>query len=77
MKISRKNSWCSEETFNRVINAMKKNNLFLSHVSFAQNLIAGTLINNRISGRSIHLKVLTEIGKCEIKNFTSDDLSVL
>ena len=77
MKISRKNSWCSEETFQRVINAMKKNNLFTNHYSFAPSLIAGALINNRISGRSINLNILTEIGKCEIKNFTSEDLSVL
>ena len=77
MKISLKNSWCSEETFQRVIDAMKKNNLCVNFNSFSPSLIAGTLINGRISGRSINLNVLTEIGKCEIKNFTSEDLSML
>ena len=74
MKISLENSWCSEETFQRVIGAMKKNDLFVNHYSFAPPSIAGNLINNRISGRSISLNVLTEIGKCEIKTFTSEDL---
>ena len=70
-KISRKNSLCSEETFQRIINAMKKNNLFVNVKSFKPELIFQAM------GRSVELNILTEIGKCEIKKFNSEDLALL
>ena len=71
--ISRKNSWISDETFQRIINAMKKNNIFVSFNSFKAESIAQAMIN----GRSIELNIFTEIGKCEIKNFNAEDLARL
>ena len=71
-RISRKKSWCSEKTFQRIINAMKKNDLFVNVNSFRADLIAQTVIN---SGRSVELNVLTEIGKCEIKKINAEDLA--
>ena len=73
-KISRKKSWCSEKTFQRIINAMKKNNLFVNVNSFRPELIAQTIIN---SSRSVELNVLTEIGKCELKKFDAEELALL
>ena len=66
--ISRKNSWIGEETYQRIISAMKKNNLFVNFSSFKPELIAQAL------GRNIELNVLTGIGKCEIKKFNTEDL---
>ena len=71
--ISMKNSWCSEETYRRIINAMKKNNLFINYNSLNPELIAQTMSN----GRDIELNVLTEIGRCETKKFNAEDLTRL
>ena len=60
---------CSEETFQRIINAMKKNNLFVEFNNFKPELIA----QNIIGGRSVELNILTGIGKCEIKKFNIED----
>ena len=62
-EISRKNSWCSEKTFQRIINTMKKNNLFVNSTSFNPELIAQAM------GQNIELNVFNEIGKLNlIKN---------
>jgi len=60
---------CSGETFQRIINAMKKNNLFVSLNNFKTELIA----QNITGGRSIELNILTEIGKCEMKKIEVKD----
>ena len=76
-RMSKKKNWCSDETFQRIINAMKKNNLFVSGRSFQPELIAQAVINSKIAGRSIEISVPCEIGHCEIKTIQADDLASL
>ncbi|MBR1486456.1 MAG: hypothetical protein IJ597_04290, partial [Synergistaceae bacterium] len=68
-KISLKNSWCSEQTFTRIIDAMKKNNLFVDFGAFKTETIA----KNIVTSHEIELNVITEIGKCETKKVNLDD----
>ena len=76
--MSRRQGWCSEETFQRITNTMKKNDLFVNGKSFTPEAIAHAVINGRkLPGRSIDLTVISEIGKCEIKTIMADELAEL
>ena len=75
LNASYKKNWCTEETFNRIINAMKKNNLFVNTRSFKPELIANIIINGRkFAGGEFELTVISEIGRYEIKKIKSDEL---
>ena len=75
LKASYKKNWCSEEIFNRIINAMKKNNLFVNARSFKPELIARSIINGRkFAGEEFDFTIISEIGKYEIKKIKANEL---
>ena len=69
-----KMKWCSEETSDRIINAMKKNNLPVTCRTFNAKEIAQSALSNRKSGSMIDMVIAREIGKCEVKSIKSEDL---
>ena len=69
LNASYKKNFCGEETFNRIINAMKKNNLFVKGRSFKPELIAGS-----ISGNEFELTFPCEIGKYRIEKIKASEL---
>ena len=69
-----KMKWCSEETSNRNINAMKKNNLPVSCRTFNAKEISQSALSTRKQGSMIDIVIASEIGKCEIKSVKADEL---
>ena len=73
-RASAKMGWCSENTSERIINAMRKNNLPVSCRSFTAQDIAQAALANRTQGSMIDMVIASEIGKCEIKSVKADEL---
>ena len=74
-RASAKMGWCKNETSERIINALKKNELPVTCRKFKAEIIAQAVLNGRkISGGNIELVVPSEIGKCESKNIKSEEL---
>ncbi len=69
-----KMKWCSDETSDRIINAMKKNNLPVSCRSFTAQEITQAALANRTQGSMIDMVIASEIGKCEIKSVKAEEL---
>ncbi|MBQ7150850.1 MAG: 3-dehydroquinate synthase [Synergistaceae bacterium] len=72
-----KMNWCSENTFQKIMNAMKKNNLAAKKIyRFNAGAIAQTILNGRgiLGGRTLELSVPVEIGRCELKQIRDEEL---
>ena len=69
-----KMGWCSEDTSERIINAMMKNNPPVTCQSFSAKEIAQAALSNRKTGSMIDMVIATEIGKCEIQSVKADEL---
>ncbi len=75
LNVSYKKEFCSEKTFNRIINAMKKNNLFVKGRSFKSESIAQAILNGRkFTGSEFELAFISEIGKYETKKIKTSEL---
>ncbi|MBQ3448877.1 MAG: 3-dehydroquinate synthase [Synergistaceae bacterium] len=66
--------WCSEETSERIINAMTKNNLPVTCKTFTPNEISHAALANRNQESNINIVIASEIGKCGIKSVKADEL---
>ena len=73
-RASAKMGWCSEETSNRIISAMKKNNLPVTCRTFSAKEITHSALSNRKSGSVIDMVIAVEIGKCEVRSVKADEL---
>ena len=74
-RASAKHKWCGEETSARIISALAKNNLPSECRRFTAREISQALINGRkISGNGFELVVLSEIGRCDVKSVSANEL---
>ena len=72
---SAKMGWCSEDTKDRIINTLKRNDLPVTCRKFKPEIIAQNVLNGRkIAGGNIELVVPSEIGRCETKNIDTGEL---
>lgn len=69
----KKLGWCSEDTAERIINAMQKNDLPVSCHDFNASEIAKAIKN--VSGKNIDIVVPAKIGQCEIKTVNTEELN--
>ena len=73
---SAKMEWCNEDTKDRIINTLKRNDLPVTCRKFKPEIIAQNVLNGRkIAGGNIELVVPSEIGRCEAKSVNSDELA--
>ena len=77
-RVSEKMNWCSQSTTERILNALTKNNLPVSCRKFTAGEITQALMNagknRKFAGNVFELSVLSEIGRCEVKNISADEL---
>lgn len=71
-RASAKLKWCGDETSERIINALTKNDLPVTCRKFSAGLISQVLLNGR--GGEFELVVPSEIGRCEIRDIKAGEL---
>ncbi|MBQ7220018.1 MAG: iron-containing alcohol dehydrogenase [Synergistaceae bacterium] len=71
-RASAKMKWCSEETSQRIINTLERNNLPCVCTEFKASEIAKTAVKS--GGRIIDMIVPCEIGRCEVKHVKAEEL---
>ena len=71
-RASARMEWCSEDTAERIIHALDKNNLPVTCSEFKPSEIAQTAVKSW--GRVVDMVVPCEIGRCEVKQVKAEEL---
>ena len=73
-RASAKNEWCSGETSARILNALARNNLPSECRRFTAREISQALINGRKISGGFELVILSEIGRCNVRSVSENEL---